>query len=80
MRTYSYDPSKTDRKGMDKMRLELGDTTLAPGELTAALCDEEYNAIISQHSSWKKAKLKCLQQLQHPLPVCYQTKKRQKTP
>ena len=43
------------------MRLELGDTVLNPGELTAALCDEEYLAIISQHKRWKKAKLKCLE-------------------
>ena len=60
-RTYSYDPSKLNENGMDRMRMELGDTTFAPGELAAALCDEEYIAILNQNKSWKKAKLKCLQ-------------------
>ena len=58
---YSYDPSKLDRKGVDRMRLELGDTTFNPAELTAALCDEEYEAIISSTKSWKRAKIKCLE-------------------
>ena len=58
--TYSYDPAKIAEKGMDRMRLELGDTTFAPGELTAALCDEEYKTIIESEKSWKKAKLRCL--------------------
>ena len=43
------------------MRLELGDTTFAPGELTAALCDEEYKAIINSSKTWKKAKIRCLE-------------------
>ena len=60
-RTYSYDPTKAGEEGLDKMRLELGDTVLDPGELTAALCDEEYLAIIGRHKRWKKAKLKCLE-------------------
>lgn len=59
-RTYSYDPSKLQENGKDRMRMELGDTTFAPGELTAALCDEEYIAILSQHKNWRKAKLACL--------------------
>lgn len=58
--TYSYNPEKIAENGVDRMRLELGDTTFAPGELTAALCDEEYKAIIGQHKTWKKAKLECL--------------------
>lgn len=60
-RTYSYNPSKIAENGVDRMRMELGDTTFAPGELTAALCDEEYNAIIKMCSSWKRAKVKCLE-------------------
>lgn len=60
-KTYSYDPSKLAENGVDRMRLELGDTTFAPGELTAALCDEEYAAIIGQTKSWKRAKVKCLE-------------------
>ena len=61
MPKYSYDPSKLNEKGIDRMRMELGDTTFAPAELTAALCDEEYQAIISENKSWKRAKLKCLE-------------------
>lgn len=60
MATYSYHPEKLDTDNISRMRLELGDTTFAPGELTAALCDEEYRLIISQTKSWKKAKMKCL--------------------
>lgn len=61
MATYSYDPSKLNENGRDRMRLELGDTTFAPGELTAALCDEEYDAILNANPRWRKAKLKCLE-------------------
>lgn len=60
MPTYSYDPTKADKDGLDKMRLELGDTTFAPGELTAALSDEEYTALINANPKWKKAKIACL--------------------
>lgn len=60
-KTYSYDPSKLEENGLDKMRLELGDTTFNPGELTAALCDEEYIAILGSTKNWKKAKVKCLE-------------------
>lgn len=60
MPTYSYEPSLVAEKGKDRMRLELGDTTFAPGELTAALTDEEYISLINSNPSWKKAKLACL--------------------
>lgn len=60
MGTYSYDPAKLQEDGKDRMRMELGDTTFAPGELTAALCDEEYEAILAKYPNFKKAKLKCL--------------------
>jgi hypothetical protein len=59
-RTYSYDPTKLSEKGVDRMRFELGDTTFAPGELTAALCDEEYEAMIQGNTTWKIAKVACL--------------------
>lgn len=62
-RTYTYDPGKLNEKSVDKMRFELGDTTFAPGELTAALCDEEYTAIIKECKSWKRAKIKCLESI-----------------
>ena len=60
MPTYSYNPTKASENGLDKMRLELGDTTFAPGELTAALSDEEYLALINTHKKWQKAKIACL--------------------
>lgn len=60
MATYTYNPQLLDKDPVARMRFELGDTTLAPGELTAALCDEEYRTIIKSTKSWKKAKLKCL--------------------
>lgn len=61
MATYSYKPELLDKDPIYQMRLELGDTTFAPGELTAALSDEEYRAIIKSTKSWKRAKLKCLE-------------------
>ena len=61
MAAYTYDPAKLNENGVDRMRFELGDTTFAPGQLTAALCDEEYVAIINRHSNWKRAKIKCLE-------------------
>lgn len=60
-KSYSYDPAKLMENGRDRMRMELGDTTFAPGELTAALCDEEYDAILGAYPKWRKAKLKCLE-------------------
>lgn len=61
MPTYSYKPELLDNDPVYKMRLELGDTTFNPGELTAALSDEEYRAILKTTKSWKKAKLRCLE-------------------
>lgn len=59
--TYSYDPSKLADPGVDLMRLELGDTFIAGGKDTCALCDEEYAAIISKHpESWNNAKYACV--------------------
>ncbi|MCI8285432.1 MAG: hypothetical protein HFE90_09270 [Firmicutes bacterium] len=60
-KSYTYNPTKAAENGVDRMRLELGDTTFAPPELTAALCDEEYKVIISQNPNWRKAKLRCLE-------------------
>ena len=61
MATYSYKPELLGKDPLYQMRLELGDTTLAPGELTAALSDEEYRCILKTTKNWKKAKLKCLE-------------------
>lgn len=60
MATYSYNPAQINQVDVYKMRLELGDTTFSPGELTAALSDEEYRHIIRSAKSWKKAKMRCL--------------------
>lgn len=62
MPSYSYDPTKITDGGLDQMRFELGDTVIDMEGITSPLCDEEYNAIIEKYgSSWKKAKLKCLE-------------------
>lgn len=60
---YSYDPAKLNEFGIDRMRFELGDTVFNPGELTAALCDEEYDAILTENKRWKRAKVKCLESI-----------------
>lgn len=62
MPTYSYDPTKITDGGVDQMRFELGDTVTDMEGITSPLCDEEYNAILTKYgSSWRKAKLKCLE-------------------
>lgn len=58
--TYTYDPAEINKESISRMRFELGDTTFKPGELTAALCDEEYQSVLSSTKPWKKAKLACL--------------------
>lgn len=63
MATYSYDPSNLEENGVDLMRFELGDTMVDGKEKTCALCDEEYQAIISRNKKWKKAKLACIESI-----------------
>lgn len=63
LRHFTYNPGNAIEYSMDRMRLELGDTTFSPGELTAALCDEEYISLIDGAKSsraWKRAKIRCL--------------------
>lgn len=61
MATYSYNPINLESSEICRMRLELGDTTFAPGELTAALSDEEYRYILkSCKGGWRQKKIKCL--------------------
>lgn len=52
---------------MDRMRFELGDVMVEGRELTSALCDEEYGAVIPEKvytkRQWKKAKLACLESI-----------------
>lgn len=61
--TYSYNPEKLKEKGKDLMRFELGDTMVEGREKTCALADEEYEAMISMHKKWKRAKLACLESI-----------------
>lgn len=63
-KTYTYDPSKISEKGKDRMRFELGDTLVEGGAETAALTDEEINAVLALYPSrWKKAKLALVESL-----------------
>lgn len=62
MQSYTYDPTKITDGGVDQMRFELGDTTVDLAGTSSALCDEEYNAIITKNgTNWKLARLRCLE-------------------
>ena len=56
MPRYSYNPNAITENGVDRLRFELGDTTFNPAELTAALSDEEYQAVLDMNRHWKRAK------------------------
>lgn len=59
--TFTYDPAKIADGGKDQMRFELGDTVVDMAGVSAALCDEEYEAILAaQSGSWKLARYACL--------------------
>lgn len=63
-RTYEYDPSRIREDGKDRMRFELGDTMVEGGSDTSALCDEEYEAVLTRYPrSWNRAKLHCLESI-----------------
>lgn len=61
MTTYTYDPTLISEDGKDRMRFELGDTVIEGGPMTSPLCDEEYEAVITDSKSWKRAKLRLLE-------------------
>lgn len=65
--TYQYEPGEISKYGKDRMRFELGDVMVEGAEKTCALCDEEYDAIISGKiksiREWKKVKLRCLESI-----------------
>lgn len=64
MASYTYDPTKINEKGKDRMRFELGDTAVEGGAETAALTDEEINAVISSYpNKWKRAKFALVESL-----------------
>lgn len=57
-KTYSYNPTQVGARGKDRMRFELGDTEVEGEGQTAALSDEEYEAVLAANpKSWRKAKL-----------------------
>lgn len=59
--TYSYDPTRITEGGVDQMRFELGDTVVDMNGISSAMCDEEYEAIITKYgANWRKAKFHCL--------------------
>jgi hypothetical protein len=58
--TYTYDPTQIYDGGLNQMRFELQDNIIEGENVTCALCDEEYNAIIEHEKGWKRAKLKIL--------------------
>lgn len=61
MKTYTFDPSKIQENGKDRMRFELGDTMVEGEGETCALSDEEYTAVIAMYpNKWRKAKLALL--------------------
>lgn len=66
MKTYTYDPSKIQENGKDRMRFELGDTMVEGEAETCALSDEEYTAILALYpNKWRKAKLALLSSIMH---------------
>ncbi len=66
MKTYTFDPSKIQENGKDRMRFELGDTMVEGEGETCALSDEEYTAIIAMYpNKWRKAKLALLSSIMY---------------
>lgn len=61
MASYTYDPTRILQGGKDQMRFELGDTDVSAAGISSVLCDEEYTAIIQNETSWRRAKVKCLE-------------------
>lgn len=58
---YTYNPAECQDGGLNQMRFELGDNVVEGQGMTAVLCDQEYSALISKYSRWKRAKLACLE-------------------
>lgn len=61
---YSYQPERINKDDLMKMRFELADTDVSKKEMSAALGDEEIQAILEQYpDNFKMAKLKLLEHL-----------------
>ena len=61
--TYSYDPTKINEFGVDRMRFELGDVLVLEGAKTAYLSDSEYLAVLESSKSWRRAKFRLIETL-----------------
>ncbi len=75
---YSYDPTKIRDWGKDRMRFELGDTSVSGGADVCALSDEEYLAFLEKEEyskkEWLKVKLDLLEAILHKLSFQVDTK------
>ena len=69
--TYSYDPANIGEKSRDRMRFELGDTTVDGGADTCALSDEEYDGLLMELTpskrSWMHIKLYALEAIAYKM-------------
>lgn len=78
--TYSYDPSLICEGGLHQMRFQLGDTCVRDGDLGCALCDEEYNAVLSSlpspftYKEWLTCKISLVEGILHKLAFQVDTK------
>ncbi|MCL2487415.1 MAG: hypothetical protein FWE80_01890 [Oscillospiraceae bacterium] len=75
---HTYDPTKINIHGLDRMRFELGDTLVEGGADTCALSDEEYSAILDGirpgRREWVSAKLYALEAILFKLSYMVDTK------
>lgn len=73
---YQYNPGMIGEYGKDRMRFELGDTLVAGGEATCALCDEEYLVMLEslEAEGWLGVKVAILSAILHKLSFQVDTK------
>lgn len=50
--TYSYNPLFLKKQGKDQLRFELGDTAVEEGADVCVFCDEEYQALLDDRTSF----------------------------
>ena len=62
--TYSYYPEKMNTDAKDRMRFELADTDVGRDNISAALSDEEINAVLERYpDDFRMAKFKLVEHL-----------------
>lgn len=62
--TYSYFPEEINHEDKDRMRFELADTDTDKDNISAALSDEEINAVLEQYpDNFRMAKFKLVEHL-----------------